>query len=864
MKKLTVGILAHVDSGKTTLSEALLYLSGRLRTLGRVDKKDAFLDNFAIERERGITVFSKQAVFTAKDTEITLIDTPGHSDFSPEAERTLCILDAAILVISASDGVNGYTRTLWKLLERHSIPVYIFVNKIDLPNAGREVLLADLRRALSDGCMAVENLGTNEETAECDEMLTEAFLAGKTLEKADIARAVAVRHIFPVCFGSALKTEGVDALLHTVLDYAPQPEYREAFGARIFKITHTERGERLTHMKITGGVLRVKDMLKGVDGVGNEWQEKADGLRLYSGARYDAIPEAPAGTVCAVTGLTHTFCGEGLGFEPADFAPLAEPVLSYEMVVPEGKDAHGIYFDLKKLEEEEPVYRFTFREALRTIGVSVMGEVQLEILARTITEKFGFTPRFEAGRILYRETIADTVEGVGHYEPLRHYSEVHLILEPTERGSGLHFASDVPENELARNWQRLVLTHLAEKTHVGVLTGSPITDMKITLVAGRAHKKHTEGGDFREATYRAVRQGLRQAQDVLLEPWYSFELTVPGENVGKAMSDLSLMGARFSAPNVSEGGESTIVGTAPVSEMRNYASELAGYTRAKGRLSLAFSGYEVCHNADEVIAAIGYDVDADLENSADSVFCAGGAGFLVPWYEVEAHMHIESVLSAAEPESETERTPSERAAAYLQRAATDKELMAIFERTYGKIKHRDFNRPVYNPSVTGTAEKKSADKPRPIKTPAYSGKEYLLVDGYNIMFAWDELSKAALESLDIAREELIRRLCSYQGYSDCEIILVFDAYKVKKNPGTVEKFRNISVVYTKEAETADTYIERVSHELSKNHRVRVATSDGSEQMIILGSGALRVPAAAFHKELRDAEKAIREIISEDH
>ena len=864
MKKLTVGILAHVDSGKTTLSEALLYLSGRLRSLGRVDKKDAFLDNFAIERERGITVFSKQAVFTAGDAEITLIDTPGHSDFSPEAERTLCILDAAILVISASDGVNGYTRTLWKLLERHSIPVYIFINKTDLPNAGREVLLADLRRALSDSCMAVEHLGNNEETAECDEMLTEAFLAGKTLEKADIARAVAARHIFPVCFGSALKTEGVDALLHTVLDYAPQPEYREAFGARIFKITHTERGERLTHMKITGGVLRVKDMLKGVDGAGNEWQEKADGIRLYSGARYDAIPEAPAGTVCAVTGLTNTFCGEGLGFEPADFAPLAEPVLSYEMIVPEGKDAHGIYFDLKKLEEEEPVYRFTFREALRTIGVSVMGEVQLEILVRTIAEKFGFTPRFEAGRILYRETIADTVEGVGHYEPLRHYSEVHLILEPTERGSGLHFASDVPENELARNWQRLVLTHLAEKTHIGVLTGSPITDMKITLVAGRAHKKHTEGGDFREATYRAVRQGLRQAQEVLLEPWYSFELTVPGENVGKAMSDLSLMGARFSAPNVSDGGEATIVGTAPVSEMRNYASELAGYTRAKGRLSLAFSGYEVCHNADEVIAAIGYDADADTENSADSVFCAGGAGFLVPWYEVEAHMHIESVLSAAEPESETERTPTERAAAYLQRAATDKELMAIFERTYGKIKRRDFNRPVYNPSVTGAVEKKSTDRPRPIKVPAYSGKEYLLVDGYNIIFAWEELSKAASESLDIAREELIRRLCSYQGYSDCEIILVFDAYKVKKNPGTVEKFRNISVVYTKEAETADTYIERVSHELSKNHRVRVATSDGSEQMIILGSGALRVPAAAFHKEVRDAEKAIREIISEDY
>ena len=862
MKKLTVGILAHVDSGKTTLSEALLYLSGRLRALGRVDKKDAFLDNFAVERDRGITVFSKQAIFTAEDTEITLIDTPGHSDFSPEAERTLCILDAAVLVISASDGVNGYTRTLWKLLERHGIPVYIFVNKTDLPNAGREVLLADIRRALSDGCVAAEKLGNNEETAECDESLMEAYFAGKAIEKTDIAKAVAKRKIFPVCFGSALKTEGVPELLHTLTSFSPQPVYGEKFGARIFKITHTERGERLTHMKITGGVLHVKDELSGVDHAGNEWHEKVDGIRLYSGVRFETAGEAPAGTVCALTGLTHTACGEGLGFEPADFAPLAEPVLSYEMTVPEDKDAHGIYFDLKKLEEEEPVYRFTFHERHRSIGVSVMGEVQLEILSRTITERFGFTPRFETGRILYRETIADTVEGIGHYEPLRHYSEMHLVLEPGERGSGLRFASDVTENELSRNWQRLVLTHLAEKTHIGVLTGSPVTDMKITLVAGRAHKKHTEGGDFREATYRAVRQGLRRAESVLLEPWYSFELVVPNENVGRALSDLSLMGARFAAPNAGM-AEAVMAGTAPVSEMRNYASELAGYTRGKGRLSVAFYGYDVCHNAEEVIKSIGYDVDADVENSADSVFCAGGAGFLVPWNEVEAHMHIESVLRAAAPETDTERTPKERAADYLAKAATDKELMAIFERTYGKIKRRDFCEPVYNPSVAGTAEKTPPDK-RISKTPTYSGKEYLLVDVYNIIFAWDELSKAATESLEIAREELIRRLCSYQGYSGCEIILVFDAYKVKKNPGTVEKFRNISVVYTKEAETADTYIERVSHELSKNHRVRVATSDGSEQMIILGSGALRIPAAAFHKEIRDAEKAIGEILSQEH
>ena len=863
MKKLTVGILAHVDSGKTTLSEALLYLSGRLRTLGRVDKKDAFLDNFAVERERGITVFSKQAVFTAEDTEITLIDTPGHADFSPEAERTLCVLDAAILVISASDGVGGYTRTLWKYLERHGIPVYIFVNKIDLPNAGREVLLADMRRSLSDACLAAEMLGTNEETAECDEHLTEVFLAGQPLTNGQIAAAVTKRHIFPVVFGAALKTEGVAELLRTLLAYAPHVSYREEFGARVFKITHTERGERLTHMKITGGVLHVKDELHGTDMAGNAWSEKADGIRVYSGARYETAEAAEAGTVCAVTGFTHTYCGEGLGFEKADFAPLADPVLSYEMTVPEGKDAHGIYFSLKKSEEEEPIYRFTFKEAERRIGVSVMGEVQLEILARMIDERFGFVPQFEAGTILYRETIADTVEGVGHYEPLRHYSEVHLILEPTERGSGLHFASDLPESELARNWQRLVLTHLAEKTHRGVLTGAPITDMKITLAAGRAHKKHTEGGDFREATYRAVRQGLRRAESVLLEPWYSFELTVPNEAVGRALSDLSLMAARFSSPNAASGSESVIVGTAPVSEMRNYASVLAGYTRAKGRLSLAFCGYEACHNTEEAVARIGYNADADLENSADSIFCSGGVGVLVPWYEVEAHMHLESVFSAPASDAGAERAPAERAADYVKGVATDKELMAIFERTYGKIKQREFNRPVYNPSVTGSVKPKE-EKARPAKTPAYSGKEYLLVDGYNIIFAWDELAGRAAESLDIAREELIRRLCSYQGYSGCEVILVFDAYKVKKNPGTVEKFRNISVVYTKEAETADTYIERVSHELSKNHRVRVATSDGSEQMIILGSGALRIPAAAFHKEVRDAEKAIFEILSQEH
>lgn len=857
MKKLTLGILAHVDAGKTTLSEALLYLSGRLRALGRVDKRDAFLDNFAVERERGITVFSKQAVFTAENTTFTLIDTPGHSDFSPEAERTLCVLDAAVLVISASDGVNGYTQTLWKLLERHGIPVYVFVNKTDLEYAGKQVLLADLRRMLSGACIEAEVLGSNDETAECDEHLAEKYLSGENLDDKDIACAVGKRHIFPVFFGAALKTQGVPALLTGLERWLIQKEYPDTFGARVYKITHTERGERLTHLKVTGGVLCVKDELSGTDKAGNAWQEKVDQIRLYSGSHFDTVGEASAGTVCAVTGLSHTACGDGLGFEKEDFAPLSEPVLYYEAHIPQEYNAHDIYFALKRIEEEEPVYRFTLNEQTRLLGVSVMGEVQLEILARRMSDTFGFVPTFEAGRVLYRETVADTVEGVGHYEPLRHYSEVHLILEPGERGSGMRFETDVSENELARNWQRLILTHLHEKIYTGILTGSPLTDVKITVVAGRAHKKHTEGGDFREATYRAVRHGLRSAGCILLEPWYSFEMTLPTEAVGRAMSDLSVMGAHFSPPEAVTGEESTLRGSAPVSEIRNYAATLSGYTRARGRLSFAFAGYDVCHNADEVIDSIGYDPDADIENTADSVFCAGGAGFVVPWQQVTEHMHIESVLrtsAAADPE---ERTVEQRAAAYVARAATDAELMAIFERTYGKVKQRAFNRPVYNPSVGG--QTKEVPKAKPV-TPTYSGPEYLLVDGYNIIFAWDELKKRANDSLELAREELIRRLCRYQGYSGCEVILVFDAYKVKKNPGEVERFRNINVVYTKEAETADTYIERVSHELSKKHRVRVATSDGSEQLIILGSGALRVPASAFHKELVDAEKAIAALI----
>ena len=857
MKKLTVGILAHVDAGKTTLAEALLFAAGTLRKLGRVDKRDTFLDTYVLERKRGITIFSKQAVFHTGGCEITLIDTPGHADFSPETERTLCILDAAILVISAADGVQSHTETLWKLLERHRIPTFLFVNKTDLPYPGKEVLLADLHRRLSPDCVAAEALGSTEETAVCSESLMEKYLSGEPITETDLAVTVAERRLFPVFFGSALKNEGVVPFLEKVTRLVPCADgTQSAFGARIFKITYDERGTRLTHMKITGGVLAAKHMLSGTSEAGEAWSEKAEQIRVYSGTHYETLTEAGIGTVCAVTGLTHTRAGEGLGFEKADFAPLSEPVLSYAIRLPQGVDAFTAFSSFRRLEEEEPMFRFAFSSQSGEITVSVMGEVQLEVLAHRILETFGMEVTFGAGRVLYRETVADTVEGVGHFEPLRHYSEVHLLLEPGERGSGMRFASDCDENELARNWQRLILTHLAEKTHVGVLTGAPLTDIKVTVVAGRAHKKHTEGGDFREATYRALRQGLRKARCVLLEPWYSFTIELPEDCVGRAMSDVQRMGGRFGAPEQS-GGTAHLTGTVPVSEMRLYALTLAGYTGGRGRLTLSLHGYEPCHNADEVIAASGYQPDADLLNPSDSVFCANGAGFVVPWNEVEAHMHVESVLKRAAPEDSAERTVRQRAADYLARAASEKELMEIFERTYGKIKKRESAPVRYNPSVTGVP---SAKPKKQTPAPVFDGKEYLLVDGYNLIFAWDELRAAASKSLEGARNDLIHRLCNYQGYCGIEIILVFDAYRVHKNPGSVEKFRNISVVYTKEAETADTYIERVSHELSKKHRVKVATSDGPEQMIILGNGALRVPAAAFHKELCDTEAAIRSLI----
>lgn len=853
MKKLTIGILAHVDAGKTTLSEALLYTSGNIRKLGRVDKRDAFLDTYALERERGITIFSKQAVLNTESSSITLIDTPGHADFSPEAERTLQILDGAILVISASDGVQSHAETIWKLLSKHKIPTFIFVNKTDLPNAGNGVLEADLRRKLSDSCMNAENFTDSEELSMCSEALMEKYLSGEALTDEDISCAVMSRKLFPIFFGSALKTSGVTELLLSLEKYIKEPKRPETFGARVFKVTHSDKGERLVHMKITGGKLSVKEKISKDD-----WEEKCEQIRIYSGNKYDSITEAEAGTVCAVTGLTKLMCGDTLGFENSGDAPLLEPVLSYKVMLPDNKDPFTVISQFRTLEEEEPTLKINFDERKKEIHVLVMGEIQLEVLKYQIKDRFGLDVDFGHGNIVYRETIANTVEGIGHYEPLRHYSEVHLILEPAERGSGLTFESDCSENDFARNWQRLVLTHLHEKTHRGVLTGSPVTDMKITLVAGKAHKKHTVGGDFREATYRAVRQGLMQAESVLLEPYYSFEIRVPEENIGRVMSDIQRMGGSFTSPEL-EDGFSILKGTSPVSETRSYSLELASFTHGKGSITLSLKGYEPCHNTEEVLSEMGYDPEADVYNSPDSVFCEGGAGFAVKWYDVPNFMHIESVLASAQTPDSEERTVSERAKDYMKRVATDKELMEIFERTYGKIKQRESGDVIYNPSVKSVMKERPTVKLRP--APVFDGKEYLLVDGYNIIFAWDELKKDAHESLDFARNNLIHRLCNYQGYAGVEIILVFDAYKVKKNPGSVEHHRNISVVYTKEAETADTYIERVSHELSKKHRVRVATSDGAEQMIILGGGALRVPAAAFHKELKDAESAISEIIN---
>ena len=850
-KQIVLGILAHVDSGKTTLSEAMLYRAGATRRLGRVDHKDAFLDTDALEKARGITIFSKQALLTAGDTDITLLDTPGHVDFSTETERTLQVLDYAVLVVSGTDGVQSHTETLWRLLRRYHVPTFVFVNKMDLPGMERQELLAQLNRRLGEGFVdfGAEQADRDEALALCDENLMDRMLDAGQLQDADLIPAIARRHVFPCWFGAALKLEGVDALLDGLDRYTRPAPALEAFGAKVFKVSQDEQGARLTWLRVTGGELKVKAQLTG-EADGEPWAEKANQLRLYSGAKYTLTEAIGPGQVCAVTGLTKARPGEGLGAERDSDLPVLEPVLSYQVLLPEGADVHAALGKLHRLEEEEPQLHVVWNETLGEIHVQLMGEIQLEVLRSLLAERFGLEVEFGPGGILYKETITEPMEGVGHYEPLRHYAEVHLKLEPLPRGSGMQFAADCREEVLDKNWQRLVLTHLEEKQHLGVLTGSPLTDVKITLIAGRAHLKHTEGGDFRQATYRAVRQGLMLAKSQLLEPWYTFRLEVPAENIGRAMSDIQRMEGTFDPP---ESGEETAVltGFAPVSTMRSYPMEVVSYTRGRGHLSLTLDGYRPCHNAQEVIAAIGYEPEHDLDNPADSVFCAHGAGFVVPWDQVRSHMHVDSGWGKSTRPEQEAAVPQRRAMAYRATLEEDAELLKIFERTYGPIKRDPLAafRPVQKRERPDFAAEQWEIAP-----------EYLLVDGYNIIFAWDELNALSKESLDAARHKLMDILCNYQGFQKCVLILVFDAYRVPGSPGSIEQYHNIHVVYTKEAETADMFIERVTHEIGRNRRVRVATSDGMEQIIILGHGALRVSARMFHEEVQNVEKQIRALV----
>ncbi len=859
MKKLAVGILAHVDAGKTTLSEGLLFRSGCLKKLGRVDHQDAFLDTEWLERERGITIFSKQAVLPIQDGEVTLLDTPGHVDFSGEMERTLQVLDYAILVISGSDGIQGHTRTLWQLLARYQIPTFLFVNKMDLLGSDQAALLTELQQRLDGNCVDFTQQGDAfwEAVAVCGEQALTEYLEQGRIQDVQIAALMQQRKLFPCYFGSALKLDGVDALLDGLARYTQAPAYPEVFGARIFKIARDAQGNRLTYLKVTGGSLRVKELLTNrQEGLGAEkiWEEKADQLRIYSGAKYRLVELAEAGTICAVTGLSHSRVGEGLGYEAAGVPPVLEPVLTYQVLLPEGCNPLFALPKLMQLAEEEPQLRIVWNEQLQEIHLQLMGEVQMEILHQLILTRFGLEVSFGPGNIVYRETICAPVEGVGHFEPLRHYAEVHLLLEPAPRGSGLQFATACSEDQLERNWQRLILTHLEEREHPGVLLGASITDMKITLVAGRAHKKHTEGGDFRQATYRAVRQGLMCAQSLLLEPYYQFRLELPTELVGRAMSDLQRMCGSFEPPQT-DAGEAVLVGSAPVVELRDYAIEVAAYTRGRGKLSCTFKGYEPCHNPEEVLAASDYDCLRDVENPADSVFCAHGAGVVVPWDQVRAHMHIDSGLRFGKTAQPPPQEPAEKISrsSYCGTLEQDKELQAIFERTYGPVKQNAFFPQRHPEQQPATAT--------PWDTPPQDlGPEYLLVDGYNIIFAWEELKAVAQENLDAARQLLVNLLSNYQGYRQCEVILVFDAYKVRGNPGTVTRAHNIYVVYTKEAETADAYIEKATYEIGKKHRVRVATSDSAEQLIILGHGALRISANTFRAELEQVNGQIAALL----
>ena len=853
MKRITIGVLAHVDSGKTTLSEGLLFASGALRRLGRVDHGDAFLDTDALERERGITIFAKQAMLTAGETEITLLDTPGHVDFSAEMERTLSVLDYAVLVISGSDGVQSHTRTLWRLLERYSVPTFLFINKMDLAGADEGALMAQLTAALSAECVdfSAPVSERDEALALCGETALEQMLERGAVTDDCIADMVEQRMVYPCFFGSALKMQGVEELLAALGRFTIEPDYPDAFGARIFKISRDAQGARLTWLKVTGGTLRVKAPLT-YDAQGKSYSEKADQLRLYSGVRFRPLEEAGAGSVVAVTGLSRSYVGLGLGAEAEAQAPLLQPVLTYQLILPDGADAHSALKKLRELEEEDPMLRIVWDEQHGQIHVQLMGKIQLEILRRLISDRFGLDVSFGEGSIVYRETIAAPVLGMGHFEPLRHYAEVQLLMEPLPRGAGIRLASAVATDALDLNWQRLIFTHLLEREHAGVLTGSPLTDVKFTLVAGRAHLKHTAGGDFRQATYRAVRQGLMQAESVLLEPYYDFRLEVPPECVGRAMTDLQNMGGTVEPPQ-SEGESTVLTGCAPVRGMRDYFESVAAYTRGRGQLSCTVHGYEACQDQDAVAAAIGYDAERDTDNPSSSVFCDHGGSVTIPWNEVAQHVHCDSGIRLGTEEAEQEEAPlPRRGVGALGAYAEDKELQSIFERTYGRVERRAFE-PARKPARTSLSDHYQV-------TLQTADTEYLLVDGYNIIFAWDELAALAAQDIAAARSALIDILANYQGFRKCRVIAVFDAYKVKGNPGSVQTVHGVKVVYTKEAETADTYIERATYELRRERRVRVATSDGPEQVIILGHGALRVSARAFHAEVEAAEGQISAVL----
>lgn len=868
-KKLVIGILAHVDAGKTTLSESMLYQSGSIRKLGRVDKGDAFLDTYELERERGITIFSKQAQLSIDDLQITLLDTPGHVDFSAEMERTLQVLDYAILVISGADGVQGHTETLWKLLERYHIPVFLFINKMDQNGTDEAALMNELKKRLDENCVDFSQTDTdelNESIAMCSEALLEQYLESGEIEDTQIRNLIRKRNLFPCYFGSALKVTGVDEFMRGIMNYTEvATESEEAkFGAKVYKISRDDQGNRLTYIKVTSGCLKVKDLLSGRDRrKEKDWEEKINQIRIYSGAKFDTVNQAERGMICAVTGLSQTYPGEGLGIERDSDIPILEPVLTYQIQLPEDCDVHSMLEKLRQLEEEEPLLHIIWNEKLGEIYAQIMGEVQIEVLKSLIWERFHVRIEFGKGNIVYKETIRQPVEGIGHFEPLRHYAEVHLLLEPAEAGTGLHFFSNCSQDTLDLNWQRLILTHLEEKEHCGVLTGSAITDMHITLTTGKAHQKHTEGGDFRQATYRAVRQGLKKAESILLEPYYSYRLEVPADMVGRAMTDIQRMSGSFDTP-LQDGEIAILTGSAPVVTMRDYQTEVISYTKGRGRLSCTLEGYKPCHNQEEVVKEVGYDSERDLDNPTGSVFCAHGAGFVVKWDEVENYMHLQSTLESKETVDEEFVFPTaaaRRASTYLEMTEEDqKELDAMVEASQRK---REAARKSYAYRKDFSNEKIAVNG----STKSYSNKkkqkEYLLVDGYNIIFAWEELNELAQVNMDAARGCLQDVLCNYQGIKKCELILVFDAYKVEGFSGEIQKYHNIHVVYTKEAETADQYIEKVAHEIGRKYLVTVATSDGTEQVIIRGQGCHLLSAKELKEEVEFANKELRQYYSED-